>query len=89
MIADHRRRSLGGNHGVQCTSGEHHLDFEHAIIKIPGMNYQPPLIGVKQLLNFTAVSWPDIGGWIAFVALALAMAAVVIVMRPLHGAHDA
>lgn len=59
----------------------HHLDFEHAIIKIPGMNYQPPLIGVKQLLNFTAVSWPDIGGWIAFVALALALAAVVIVLR--------
>jgi hypothetical protein len=73
----------------------HHLDFEHAIIKIPGMNYQPPLIGVKQLLNFTAVSWPDAGGWIAFGALALALAAVVIVMRSpepgsllLHGAHD-
>ena len=22
------------------------------------MNYQPPLIGSKQLLNFTATSWP-------------------------------
>ena len=29
-----------------------------AIIKIPGMTYQPPLIGSKQLLNFTATSWP-------------------------------
>lgn len=59
----------------------HHLDFEHAIIKIPGMNYQPPLIGVKQLLNFTAVSWPDLGGWMAFTAFALAAIAVVMVMR--------
>ena len=50
----------------------HDLDFEHAIIKIPGMNYQPPLMGVKQLLNFTAVSWPDLGGWIAFASFALA-----------------
>jgi len=59
----------------------HNLDFEHAIIKIPGMNYQPPLMGVKQLLNFTAVSWPDLGGWIAFVAFALAAIAVIVVLR--------
>ncbi len=59
----------------------HHLDFEHAIIKIPGMNYQPPLVGVKQLLNFTAVSWPDLGGWIAFVSFALAAIVVVMVLR--------
>ena len=59
----------------------HHLDFEHAIIKIPGMTYQPPLIGVKQLLNFTAVSWPDVGGWLAFSSLALAAIAVVMAMR--------
>lgn len=55
----------------------HNLDFEHAIIKIPGMYYQPPLIGVKQLLNFTAVSWPDAGGWLAFVAFAVATLAVM------------
>jgi copper chaperone NosL len=59
----------------------HNLDFEHAIIKIPGMSYQPPLIGVKQLLNFTAVSWPDIGGWLALSAFALAAIAVVMVYR--------
>jgi copper chaperone NosL len=59
----------------------HNIDFEHAIIKIPGMNYQPPLMGVKQLLNFTAVSWPDAGGWLAFIAFALAALAVVTVCR--------
>src|SRR5689334_14871034 len=39
----------------------HDLDFAHAIIKVPGMTYQPPLIGSKQLLNFTASSWPTTG----------------------------
>ena len=34
-----------------------------AAIKIPGMSYQPPLIGSKQLLNMRTSSWPDIGGW--------------------------
>jgi copper chaperone NosL len=36
----------------------------HAAIKLPGMTYQPPLIGWKQLLNFLAGSFPDIGGWL-------------------------
>lgn len=35
-----------------------------AIIKVPGMTYQPPLVGSKKLLNFTATSWPASGGWI-------------------------
>ena len=35
-----------------------------AAIKVPGMAYQPPLIGFKQLLNFGAYSVPDIGGWL-------------------------
>ncbi len=47
----------------------HNLDMENAIIKIPGMSYQPPLIGSKQLLNFTATSVPGSGGILAFVAL--------------------
>lgn len=34
-----------------------------APIKVPGMSYQPPLIGNKTLLNFLAKSWPYIGGW--------------------------
>jgi copper chaperone NosL len=41
----------------------HHLNPDAAII-VPGMTYQPPLIGFKQLLNFGAYSIPDIGGWI-------------------------
>ncbi len=55
----------------------HDLDMENAIIKIPGMSYQPPLIGTKQLLNFSATSLPGIGGLIAF--LSLGMAVVVLV----------
>jgi copper chaperone NosL len=41
----------------------HKLDPTAPII-VPGMAYQPPLIGYKQLLNFLAFSIPDIGGWI-------------------------
>lgn len=45
----------------------HNLNPDAAII-VPGMAYQPPLIGFKQLLNFGAYSMPDTGGWI-FVAV--------------------
>jgi copper chaperone NosL len=41
----------------------HNLD-PTAPIQVPGMAYQPPLIGYKQLLNFGAFSVPDIGGWL-------------------------
>lgn len=41
----------------------HNLDPTAPII-VPGMAYQPPLIGYKQLLNFLAFSIPDLGGWI-------------------------
>jgi copper chaperone NosL len=53
----------------------HNLDPSAAII-VPGMAYQPPLIGFKQLLNFGAYSIPDIGGWL-FIASGLLMAAAV------------
>ena len=36
----------------------------NAPIQIPGMSYQPPLIGYKQLLNFGAYSIPDVAGWV-------------------------
>ncbi|HEX6574951.1 MAG TPA: nitrous oxide reductase family maturation protein NosD [Gemmatimonadaceae bacterium] len=52
-----------------------------AIIKVPGMTYQPPLIGTKQLLNFTAASWPSIGGIAAAVAFALALGALLFASR--------
>src|SRR5947209_4200421 len=56
----------------------HNLDFEHAIIKVPGMTYQPPIIGTKQLLNFSASSWPAAGAYIALAALLLGVVALWI-----------
>ncbi|HET9984902.1 MAG TPA: hypothetical protein VFQ38_14990 [Longimicrobiales bacterium] len=53
----------------------------NAIIKIPGMAYQPPLLGTKQLLNFTATSLPDVGGIIAFVAVAAGVTMTVLELR--------
>ncbi|MEN7546903.1 hypothetical protein AAG747_03215 [Rapidithrix thailandica] len=41
----------------------------NAPIKIPGMAYQPPLIGVKMLLNFEATSLPHLGS--LFIGLAM------------------
>ena len=55
----------------------HNLD-PHAIIQVPGMSYQPPLIGTKQLLNFTAASWPAAGGIAAAAAFAIALVALFI-----------
>jgi copper chaperone NosL len=54
----------------------HDLD-PTAAIKIPGLSYQPPLIGSKQLLNFTAHSWPGLGG--CAIALGLVLAAILCV----------
>jgi len=54
----------------------HNLD-PTAAINIPGMSYQPPLIGTKQLLNFTAFSGPHIGGWIFMAATGLVIATLV------------
>ena len=45
----------------------HNLNPQAAII-VPGMTYQPPLIGYKQLLNFEVWSYPNIGGSIMLVA---------------------
>jgi copper chaperone NosL len=50
----------------------HELD-EHAAIKVPGMSYQPPVIGSKQLLNFHASSWPDLGAWIVVLVLGIGL----------------
>jgi copper chaperone NosL len=58
----------------------HNLD-PHAAIRIPGMSYQPPLLGDKQLLNFHATSWPAMGGWIAILVLAVLVALSVTEWR--------
>ncbi|MEP7257775.1 MAG: nitrous oxide reductase accessory protein NosL [Flavitalea sp.] len=54
----------------------HNLNPDAAII-VPGMAYQPPLIGYKQLLNFGAYSIPDIGGWL-FIGVGFILLALVI-----------
>lgn len=53
----------------------HNLNPEAPIV-IPGMAYQPPLIGTKILLNFTAFSGPDLGGWV-FIVVALVLFATL------------
>jgi len=55
----------------------HDLNPE-APIQVPGMAYQPPLIGYKQLLNFGAYSVPDIGGWLFIVVGLLLLIALLI-----------
>jgi copper chaperone NosL len=50
----------------------------HAAIKIPGMAYQPPLIGSKMLLNFNAISLPHISFYILVLVVALAVLALII-----------
>ncbi|MBL7803620.1 MAG: nitrous oxide reductase accessory protein NosL [Saprospiraceae bacterium] len=54
----------------------HNLDPSAPIV-IPGMAYQPPLIGYKKLLNFEAWSVPDIGGWILMVVTAVSFFVIV------------
>lgn len=55
----------------------HNLD-PTAAIKVPGMSYQPPLIGTKELLNFIAYSGPDIGGWITILAGILVILSLLV-----------
>ena len=50
----------------------------HAAIKVPGMAYQPPLIGSKMLLNFNATSMPHIGSWILILTVVLAVVALYL-----------
>jgi len=58
----------------------HNLNPDAAII-VPGMAYQPPLIGFKQLLNFGAYSMPDTGGWIFVGAGAILLFCAVMAWR--------
>ena len=52
-----------------------------APIQVPGMAYQPPLIGYKQLLNFGAFSIPDIGGFL-FILVGLLL--LIALLLPWH-----
>lgn len=59
----------------------HKLDPE-APIQVPGMSYQPPIIGYKQLLNFGAYSIPDVGGCLFVGAGVLLFIAYLILLQP-------
>jgi len=66
----------------------HNLD-PTAAIQVPGLSYQPPLIGQKQILNFTAKAWPGIGGWGAILAGLIATGVTFTeVRRKRHGGED-
>jgi len=58
----------------------HNLD-PTAAIKVPGLTYQPPLIGAKQLLNFYATSWPAAGGWAIMLVVVTAVGLTVVERR--------
>lgn len=56
---------LGAAGGVDFWKWEYEYGHDlnpTAAIKVPGMTYQPPLLGTKTLLNFTAHSYPAEGG---------------------------
>ncbi|MEP0861302.1 MAG: hypothetical protein HRF52_07665 [Ignavibacterium sp.] len=55
----------------------HNLD-PNAPIKVPGMTYQPPLIGSKQLLNINAVSLPSVSSYIILLSVGLAVIALIM-----------
>jgi copper chaperone NosL len=55
----------------------HHLNPNAPII-VPGMAYQPPILGYKQLLNFGAYSMPDVGGWI-FISVGIILLGLVLI----------
>ena len=55
-------------------------DYGHSLsdtapIKIPGASFQPPLFGSKDIISFTAKSFPHIGGYFAGLAIFLGFAA--------------
>jgi len=43
----------------------------HAPIKVPGMAYQPPVLGTKQLLNMNARSLPGLGTYFIMISIIL------------------
>lgn len=61
----------------------HNLD-PTAAIKVPGMVYQPPLIGSKELLNFIAYSAPATGGWAFISSGAITIIALIWDMKKNH-----
>lgn len=54
----------------------HNLD-PNAPIKVPGMTYQPPLIGSKKLLNMTSVSFPAFGSLMIGITFILGLSVLI------------
>jgi copper chaperone NosL len=50
-----------------------------AAIKVPGMSYQPPILGYKQILNFGVYSVPDVGGLLLALGTALVLAGALLI----------
>ncbi|MDN5210619.1 hypothetical protein QQ020_01130 [Fulvivirgaceae bacterium BMA12] len=50
---------------------------DKAPIKVPGMAYQPPLLGTKMLLNFKADSYPHWGGAVLGLSIILSYVALI------------
>ena len=59
----------------------HNLNADEAVIVVPGMSYQPPLFGTKQLLNFQATSLPHVGAVAAGLALLLGVVSLFLAYR--------
>ena len=56
-----------------------------APIKIPGMSYEPPMLGVEQLLNMTTSSWPSWGTLFIAMAFGCGVAALWLARRTAEG----
>jgi hypothetical protein len=58
----------------------HNLDPK-AAIKMPGQAYMPPVLGSKQILNFTAHSYPMLGSIFLFVGVCLSPVAFYFALK--------
>ena len=45
----------------------HNLD-PNAALSIPGISFEPPLLGCKAMMNFNTCSWPHIGAILLFLS---------------------
>lgn len=52
-----------------------------APIKIPGMSYQPPLVGTKQLLNINTTSLPYFGSYVIFISILSSLISYYLLRR--------
>lgn len=58
----------------------HNLDPD-AAIQVPGMSYQPPVLGHKKLLNFDAWSTPAEGGWFLVASGSLIILLIILEIK--------